>query len=403
MEGLIASGAPVRLRGRSVVVPSCAAKRRAEGHFFALPPRPDNAALKLRASKGFSIGRFQSRVLLVRASTNGKESVDPIAPFQPESPTGQFLTELLHSHPHLVPAAVERELERLAENREAEGSKEQPNSSGTELILYRRIAEVKAQERQKALEEIIYTLIVQKFVEAGVAMVPNLSSLISSEKPCLVQVKELESVHSAEAWQMIHEHVSLVLGGRGSARSLVQNTVAQISKQRLLNVYAASILYGYFLRRVDHRFQLEKTWNLHPPGLQEAKTGDEMLSSEGINASDQDSLSAKAMSAGRIRFDGVKPSQLRSFVMSLDAEMLHSYATVRSKESLSVLEKHTEALFGRTETQILPISSMTIGTDEVLKLSIAGLKRLVLEAVAFGSFLWDVEGYADSCYSFVTS
>lgn len=403
MEGLIASGAPVRLRGRSVVVPSCAAKRRAEGHFFALPPRPDNAALKLRASKGFSIGRFQSRVLLVRASTNGKESVDPIAPFQPESPTGQFLTELLHSHPHLVPAAVERELERLAENREAEGSKEQPNSSGTELILYRRIAEVKAQERQKALEEIIYTLIVQKFVEAGVAMVPNLSSLISSEKPCLVQVKELESVHSAEAWQMIHEHVSLVLGGRGSARSLVQNTVAQISKQRLLNVYAASILYGYFLRRVDHRFQLEKTWNLHPPGLQEAKTGDEMLSSEGINASDQDSLSAKAMSAGRIRFDGVKPSQLRSFVMSLDAEMLHSYATVRSKESLSVLEKHTEALFGRTETQMLPISSMTIGTDEVLKLSIAGLKRLVLEAVAFGSFLWDVEGYADSCYSFVTS
>lgn len=403
MEGLIASGAPVRLRGRSVVVPSCAAKRRAEGHFFALPPRPDNAALKLRASKGFSIGRFQSRVLLVRASTNGKESVDPIAPFQPESPTGQFLTELLHSHPHLVPAAVERELERLAENREAEGSKEQPNSSGTELILYRRIAEVKAQERQKALEEIIYTLIVQKFVEAGVAMVPNLSSLISSEKPCLVQVKELESVHSAEAWQMIHEHVSLVLGGRGSARSLVQNTVAQISKQRLLNVYAASILYGYFLRRVDHRFQLEKTWNLHPPGLQEAKTGDEMLSSEGINASDQDSLSAKAMSAGRIRFDGVKPSQLRSFVMSLDAETLHSYATVRSKESLSVLEKHTEALFGRTETQILPISSMTIGTDEVLKLSIAGLKRLVLEAVAFGSFLWDVEGYADSCYSFVTS
>lgn len=403
MEGLIASGAPVRLRGRSVVVPSCAAKRRAEGHFFALPPRPDNAALKLRASKGFSIGRSQSRVLLVRASTNGKESVDPIAPFQPESPTGQFLTELLHSHPHLVPAAVERELERLAENREAEGSKEQPNSSGTELILYRRIAEVKAQERQKALEEIIYTLIVQKFVEAGVAMVPNLSSLISSEKPCLVQVKELESVHSAEAWQMIHEHVSLVLGGRGSARSLVQNTVAQISKQRLLNVYAASILYGYFLRRVDHRFQLEKTWNLHPPGLQEAKTGDEMLSSEGINASDQDSLSAKAMSAGRIRFDGVKPSQLRSFVMSLDAEMLHSYATVRSKESLSVLEKHTEALFGRTETQILPISSMTIGTDEVLKLSIAGLKRLVLEAVAFGSFLWDVEGYADSCYSFVTS
>lgn len=403
MEGLIASGAPVRLRGRSVVVPSCAAKRRAEGHFFALPPRPDNAALKLRASKGFSIGRSQSRVLLVRASTNGKESVDPIAPFQPESPTGQFLTELLHSHPHLVPAAVERELERLAENREAEGSKEQPNSSGTELILYRRIAEVKAQERQKALEEIIYTLIVQKFVEAGVAMVPNLSSLISSEKPCLVQVKELESVHSAEAWQMIHEHVSLVLGGRGSARSLVQNTVAQISKQRLLNVYAASILYGYFLRRVDHRFQLEKTWNLHPPGLQEAKTGDEMLSSEGINASDQDSLSAKAMSAGRIRFDGVKPSQLRSFVMSLDAETLHSYATVRSKESLSVLEKHTEALFGRTETQILPISSMTIGTDEVLKLSIAGLKRLVLEAVAFGSFLWDVEGYADSCYSFVTS
>ncbi|KAL1541759.1 UV-B-induced protein, chloroplastic-like [Salvia divinorum] len=44
----------------------------------------------------------------------------PIAPLQMESPIGQFLSQILASHPHLVPAAVEQQLEQLQTDREAE-------------------------------------------------------------------------------------------------------------------------------------------------------------------------------------------------------------------------------------------------------------------------------------------
>jgi hypothetical protein len=34
-------------------------------------------------------------------------------------------------------------------------------------------------------------------------------------------------------------------------------------------------------------------------------------------------------------------------------------------------------------------------------ISFGGMKRLVLEAVTFGSFLWDVESHVDARYHFV--
>ncbi|KAH0909545.1 LOW QUALITY PROTEIN: hypothetical protein HID58_032866, partial [Brassica napus] len=42
-----------------------------------------------------------------------------------------------------------------------------------------------------------------------------------------------------------------------------------------------------------------------------------------------------------------------------------------------------------------------LSKDEHIQISFKGLKRLVLEAVTFGSFLWDVESHVDSRYHFV--
>lgn len=60
-----------------------------------------------------------------------------IAPLQLESPIGKFLSQILASHPHLVPAAAEQQLEQLQTAREADKEKEQPSASGTDLVLYR--------------------------------------------------------------------------------------------------------------------------------------------------------------------------------------------------------------------------------------------------------------------------
>ncbi|KAD4888598.1 hypothetical protein E3N88_20671 [Mikania micrantha] len=93
----------------------------------------------------------------------------------------------------------------------------------------------------------------------------------------------------------------------------------------------------------------------------------------------------------------------RNYVMSFDPESLQRYATIRSKEAVSIIEKHTEALFGRPEIVITPEGTVDSSKDEVIKISFGGLRRLVLEAVTFGSFLWDVESYVDSRYHFVVA
>jgi len=89
--------------------------------------------------------------------------------------------------------------------------------------------------------------------------------------------------------------------------------------------------------------------------------------------------------------------------MYLDAETLQRYATIRSKEAISLIEKQTQALFGRPDIRIAEDGSIDTSSDEILAITFSGLTMLVLEAVAFGSFLWDAESYVESKYNFVKS
>jgi hypothetical protein len=310
------------------------------------------------------------------------------------------------SHPHLVPAAVEQQLEQLQTDREAEKQKEEPSASGSDLGLYRRIAEVKASERKKALEEILYALAVQKFMDADVSLSPVLSPN-SADKSGRVdtwpsQDGELEQLHSPEAYEMIQNHLALIMGNRLDDTT----SVAQISKSKVGQVYAASVMYGYFLKRVDQRFQLEKTMKLLSNGSDEQVGSMQQLVTAGGGEDSDQAMSTqpevKSMSANGISpagfGHGMKASRLRSYMMSFDGETLQSYATIRSKEAVSLIEKHTDALFGRPEMIITPHGTFDSTSDELVKMSFGGLKRLVLEAVTFGSFLWDVESHVDSKY-----
>ncbi|KAL0329383.1 UNVERIFIED_CONTAM: UV-B-induced protein, chloroplastic [Sesamum radiatum] len=162
------------------------------------------------------------------------------------------------------------------------------------------------------------------------------------------QEQQLESVHSAEAFEMILSHLSLVLGERVVGPL---DTIIQISKIKLGKLYAASIMYGYFLRRVDERYQLERSMNTLPEGFGEERR----------------------------------------------------YATIRSKEAISLIEKQTQALFGQPDITVTEDGSLDASNDEVVSLTFSGLTMLVLEAVTFGSFLWDTENYVESKYPFINS
>ncbi|KAF5182209.1 Uv-b-induced protein [Thalictrum thalictroides] len=376
------------------------------------------SVLKNGQRKSVFGGRRRSCVVRASSSSSADSpSEAPIAPLQLESPIGQFLSQILKSHPHLVPAAVDQQLELLQTDRDAEkvsNPKEEPSTTGTNLVLYRRIAEVKANERKKVLEEILYALVVQKFMDADVSLIPSISN--SSDPSGKVgsrptEEEKLGELHSQEAYEMIKNHLALVLGNRLGE----SNRVEEISKLRIGQVYAASVMYGYFLKRVDQRFQLEKSMKVLPFGSDEEdndivqSVNEELRRPNGSeNVRDVEPTKPHPeVSSGSGGFNpggfgsGVKPSRLRNYVMSFDADTLQSYATIRSKEAVSIIEKHTEALFGRPDIVITPQGTIDSSKDEKIKISFGGLKRLVLEAVTFGSFLWDVESHVDSRYHFV--
>ncbi|KAK1644570.1 hypothetical protein QYE76_062375 [Lolium multiflorum] len=356
------------------------------------------------------------RSSLIRASSSPSESLPssaPIAPLQMESPIGQFLSQILVTHPHLLPAAAEQQLEQLqtvhdAAGKEGGGDKPAPPPGG-DIVLYRRIAEVKEKERRRTTEEILYALVVQKFVEAGVSLVPALSHTIDTSGRVdqwgeHVEGK-LERLHSQEAYEMIENHLNLILGQRQA-----DATVAAISKLRVGQVYAASVMYGYFLKRVDQRFQLEKSmknlpWGSEDDALNQVMTTDSRPSAQTYTShpeveeswTSSDELSAQGLG------QSVKPCRLKSYVMSFDPDTLQTYATIRSKVAFGIIEKHTEALFGKPEIVITPEGTVDSSKDEHVRISFSGLRRLILEAVTFGSFLWDVESYVDSRYHFVTN
>lgn len=349
--------------------------------------------------------KLRTRSIVTRAYGNSGGDLIPMAPLQLESPVGQLLAQILHTHPHLLLATAEQQLENLQSQRDIPEETTAPSSE--DLFLYKRIAEVKEKERRKMVEEILYCLVVQKFVENTITLIPKIST--TSDPAGRVdfwpnQEQKLESVHSPEAFEMILSHLSLVLGERAVGPL---DTIVQISKIKLGKLYAASIMYGYFLRRVDERYQLERSMNTLPEGFGEEEiiTYEEPISEKQLW--DPDSLIRiyPDEDGGGIvdSRNEERPYKLKSYVMYLDAETLQRYATIRSKEAISLIERQTQALFGRPDVTVAEDGSLGASNDEAVSLTFSGLTMLVLEAVAFGSFLWDAENHAESKYPFINS
>ncbi|KAK8965069.1 hypothetical protein KSP40_PGU021640 [Platanthera guangdongensis] len=336
--------------------------------------------------------------LKVRALENSGQSQMPIAPLHFQSPTGQLLSQIMQTHPHLLPAAIDQQLEQLQSDGDAKNLEKPPPSQ--DPLLYRRIAEVRKKDRQKTLEEIIYCFIVQKFMENNISMIPKISPTVQSTgllDSWPNQGQKLESIHSSDAMEMIQSHLALILGERIVGPL---NTIVRVSKLKLGKLYAASIMYGYFLKRVDERYQLERTMNTLPKRIPDQGI------LEGLQPNpfwDMDSLVQISPEEGFAGEGDESSSKLKSYVMYLDAEMLQRYTTIRSNEAVSLIEKQTQALFGRPDIRMGGDGRLESANEEPVGISFSGLTQLVLEAVAFGSFLWEAESYVESKYHFVTN
>ncbi|KAJ4811536.1 hypothetical protein LUZ62_024102 [Rhynchospora pubera] len=372
---------------------------------FTFESRPSSLSSKCSISRLFQMGfwsvkhQHARKATVVRAAENPGGTKRPVAPVRLQSPTGQLLEEIMRSHPYLLAATIDQQLERLQAERDAQ--KEEDASKPPGDLLYKRIAELKDKERRKEIEDIMYCLIVQKFMDRDISMIPK---LIASSSPDVItqidtiphQESKLESVHSSDALEMIQSHLSIILGERLFGPP---STIVQMSKLKLGKLYAASIMYGYFLKRVDERYQLERSMNTLPnvrklPNMfNDVKPNPfwDLESLVQITPDDGDRYGEGGDAAE-------KDSELRSYVMYLDPETLQRYATIRSKEAVAVIEKQTQALFGQPDIVVADDGSLGAVNDEIVTVTFQGLTMLILEAAAFGSFLWDSEGYVESKY-----
>ncbi|CAN6462697.1 unnamed protein product [Victoria cruziana] len=340
------------------------------------------------------------------AGVNERETDSVMTPLELTSPAGKFLNSVLQNQRHLFSAAAVKQLEQLAVDRHAAISRKESSVGTKEWLLHSRIAELKEEECKMAVGEVMYMLVVHKFLEIDVPMVPRLTRCTCNGRLGTWPLKdqELESVHGSEILEMIDEHLGRVLGQRGSAAASDNWTAIRIRRVHLGRVYAASILYGYFLKSAQQRHCLENnfismdrdfpvtcTIKLPPPGFWPGTSDEEVIATAATAKLQPYSTCG---SPRNLKRSDVHRCTFKNFVLSFDLESLQRCASLKSKEAVKLVEKHCWALFGRYGN----VSLCGVQDDEILTVTFSSLRRLLLEAIAFGSFLWDVERFVGSVY-----
>lgn len=319
------------------------------------------------------------------------------APLKPRSSAGSYLSHVLLDDQEFFLVAAKDQLEKLADDRREAVKRMNLSSGSGEAFLHRRIAELRETECQTAVEDVMYMLICYRFSGIRVHMVPQISKCIYNNRLEILPSKdwELESIHSFEVLQMIREHLTALVGWKANSPVTAEWATTQVSRFQLCGVYTASVLYGYLIKSASVRLRLEGLSQINVDVGTRSPAVSQLCSlggSKGIGLGH--AISTKPASAGEAsshnQANKKEKENLKCYLMSFDPETLEMCAKPKSKEAVRLIERHACALFGDDET--------LLESNEVISTSFASLKRFVLEAIAFGSFLWDAEEYVKAVY-----
>ncbi|VFR00511.1 unnamed protein product [Cuscuta campestris] len=325
----------------------------------------------------FPRGGLRRRRLIVaasgRASSSRCEFSGLNAPLEPTTPSGRLLSTVLQNDRDYFPAAAAEQLQQLACDRDQAVARMSLSLASDEACLHRRISELREMECQAGVEDVMYMLIIHKFSEIRVRLVPRLSKCVYNGRLEIWPSRDwqLESIHSSEALDLVKHHLASVIGLRPNAKlpDIWAPTRARLF--HLSRVYAVSISYGYFLKSASLRHYLEQSLS-HSTGQKRQLCCPSGQASGGVQTS---------------LMQGMETT-LQSYVMRFEPETLRLFGKPKSKVALKVAERHTGALFG-----------VDLDEEDEISISLASLKRIVLEAIAFGSFLWDTEEYTNNIYN----
>mmetsp|Transcript_13409 Transcript_13409/g.48794 ORF Transcript_13409/g.48794 Transcript_13409/m.48794 type:complete len:442 (-) Transcript_13409:104-1429(-) len=353
--------------------------------------------------------RGQRAVVLCSAADPGEPDTSGMLSKQTiesKSPTGQYLQFIREQQPHLFEGAVEEQLGLLAASKEEDG----PGSESTDVVLYKRINEVKDKERSKAVQDVMYNLILFSFGKLGLTLAgpEELHGVVNLGSTDLNMLTK--GIHSLEALDLVRNHLKGLLGQMPDNELGMHTAAVKLSKLQGAQVYAASMMFGYFLRRVDQRFQLEKsmgTLEYRPTSREDTIEMLENLfkSAESIDdAADPDAAP---------EIESKRRPTLREYVESFDQATMIETASVMSMEGVMLLQEYTTELYGDLNVLQRQMSDAVGNVDspeafmekmkeviqedevETLVMTFADQRRLVLEAVAFGTFLRDSEDYIE--------
>lgn len=354
--------------------------------------KPPGRSLKIRFSNSSRelvlqsvnlYGRRSAQPLIVAVANTkarGFNHKDVSIPNKPGSPEGEFLSAVLQNQRHLFQFAVSEQLNELSSNKDGASARKIRSSGLMESVLYKRIAEKKEKELQTAVEDVMYMSVVHKFSRVEVPMITSLAELINTNNLdiWLLKVKELESIHNLQVQEMVREHLASILHKNGKSSPAHSPRTTKVDRLDLGRIYASSVRYGYFLKSASFRREMDLSLARSHVDVQYLGHNTYYSVSE-IYLLHLQSLQTFGPLRGSER--------LSSYVKNFDSESLQRCAKIKSKETVNVVEKHTWAIFGDGSI------------DGEIVISFSNLERLALEAVAFGSFLWEVERSVDSTYT----
>jgi len=285
----------------------------------------------------------------------------------------------------------------------------------------------KLMEIGKMVTDLMYNMILFKFKELGVEPIGagELDGPFADLGP--VDLIQLTSgIHTVEALEMVRSHLLSAMGPMlPKSNEGLYTSAAKLPKLQLSQVYMTSVMFGYFLRRVDKSYQVAKSMKiLDEPEFDEKSAVTRLegyLRRRKMPLTDTESLSFLDSEYETESYDeseaedGKRTISIQDYIQRFDQKTMIQSASLMSQEAAVLLQEYQYAHFGNIRDlqkemaqAIGPMESPQPSQDQIVKkiteavendivqtivITFADQRRLILEAVAFGSFLREVEDH----------
>ena len=332
---------------------------------------------------------------------NFTASAFQLSPMQPSSAVGTHLRNVLERNPNAFEDALEKQLRLWAEAlgeeeekeekekttalvKEEEDKEEDVNATNTVSVFSDRAFSKLRKKRE--VEDALYLCVAEKKAQRGVELTIDFENVRLRRSGLVKRCQVLSSEFlPAGSEDILNKHLIGVLSNVSTNGGLnPENFEKYIPKVVLAHVYQRSAAYGYFLRRVEKRYNVERLFSEKTTAfIEEEKEEEEKRgkSAESIappsnnNNGLKRTLNFRARPRLRKRENDIAHGkveagnrndefcivdeaagtrtcvepQLHSFkayIESLDPEVRARAARIESAEARGALERHVEALFG---------------------------------------------------------